>query len=102
MQCAYADQPVFLAAGGPLDAHLAGDRLQGAGPPGALRPAEAQTPATRTFSFAIPPQPLSIALFQYMHIMGLDLVFDGAFASTLDSPGISGTLTAAAALNALL
>ena len=37
-----------------------------------------------------------------MHLTGLDLVFDGVLASTLDSPGVSGTLTAAAALDALL
>jgi iron complex outermembrane receptor protein len=64
-------------------------------------PAEAEI-AQRSFDFAIPAQKLSSALVQYTALTGVDLVFDGGNADTLQSPGATGTMTAEQALRRLL
>jgi iron complex outermembrane receptor protein len=63
-------------------------------------PAQAQTAQQRTF--AIRPQPLPSALTVFGQQTGLQVSVDAAAARGLTSPGATGTMTAAAALNRLL
>lgn len=65
-------------------------------------PANAQTTAAATYSFAIPAQPLIPALVTFSDVTGLQLFFDSALARDLTSPGVSGNLTAEAALRQIL
>jgi len=63
--------------------------------------AQAQGPAAR-LDFSIPPQPLSSALIEYSKQANVQVLTSGANLENAKSPGVSGKLTAAAALNKLL
>ena len=52
--------------------------------------------------FAIPPQPLADALVSYSRATGVNLVYDGAIARGLRSPGVRGSHSPAAALQQIL
>lgn len=78
------------------------------GLPGSLviAPAFAQTiqaPAQAQLrAFTIPPQPLVGALARFTETSGVQFFFDAAIARNVQSPGVTGSLTAEAALQQLL
>lgn len=58
--------------------------------------------ATRRFVFDIPAQPLPTALEAYSSVTGIETLYDSAVARERRSAPVQGSLTAAAALRALL
>jgi outer membrane receptor protein involved in Fe transport len=63
--------------------------------------ASAQAPAAR-IDFSIPPQPLASALIEYSKQANVQVLTSGANLESAKSPGVSGKLSAAAALAKLL
>lgn len=66
----------------------------------AQAPAVQRQPAGQVF--AIAPQGLNAALLEFTRLTGIDLVYDGAIAADLASPGVTGTFAPDQALTKLL
>ncbi len=67
----------------------------------AAPPAAAQV-AGQSYAFSIAAQPLPDALVRFSSTTGIDIVFNGAVPARIRSPGVTGTLSADAALTRLL
>lgn len=63
---------------------------------------EAQTSATSKRSFSVPAGPLSAALVTFGQQAGLQVSYDPSIATGLSSPGVSGAMSADAALSQIL
>ena len=73
--------------------------------PAMVRPGLAQSPpalASRTFQFAIAPQPLADAIVQFSRVSGTNIAVGGAIAADVRSRGVQGAMTTGSALAALL
>jgi iron complex outermembrane receptor protein len=82
-----------------LAAMIGGAAVAGSGLPPAMAQATQTGPAR---AFAIPPQPLVSALARFTEISGVQFFFDAAIARNVQSPGVTGSFAAEAALARLL
>src|SRR5215203_924820 len=81
--------------------HFATASVVSATPPQAVTE-QPNRPSLNAMSFAIAPGPLDTVVAEFERVTGLHLRFADARLGAIQSMGVSGTLTPAAALDALL